>query len=457
MQAITQFLKQQGYNAVNDTYYGCIDLWLKWYKGFVYNFHSYRQYNGKKKLTRTRKSMRMAKTISEDWANLALNEKVQITIDDAEINKKVQTVLDDNDFRVRGNRLVELTFALGTGAFVEYLDQDENVIVDYIRAGMIYPLSWDNGRIIECAFASEKVSGKEKHIYLNIHKKNDSGNYVIENKMFRRNGNNLTPLQFPDDIAEEVETGTDIPMFQIITPNVVNNVDLDCPMGISVYANAVDQLEGTDLVYDSYCNEFRLGKKRVMVPTSMAQMLMEEDGSATPVFDDNDTEFYAVNLGKDSEQKLQEINMQIRADEHDKGINKALSLLSYKCGMGTNRYSFENGNIKTATEVISEDSDLFRSLKKHELVLESALFDMSKAIAYLLGYKKQFEVTVNFDDSIIEDTGAEKQQFLQEIRDGVRQKWEYRVKFFGEDEETAKKMAGTELTDNELMGFGGGK
>ena len=34
--------------------------------------------------------------------------------------------------------------------------------------------------------------------------------------------------------------------------------------------------------------------------------------------------------------------------------------------------------------------------------------------------------------------------FLQEIRDGVRQKWEYRVKFFGEDPETAKAMVGSD-------------
>ena len=29
---------------------------------------------------------------------------------------------------------------------------------------------------------------------------------------------------------------------------------------------------------------------------------------------------------------------------------------------------------------------------------------------------------------------------MQEIREGLRQPWEYRVKYFGEDEETAKAM-----------------
>ena len=453
MRAITQYLKTQGYGVIGDGYYSYIDLWMGWYKGKVASFHNYQQYNGKKKVNRTRKGLGMGKTVPEDWANLLLNEKVEIVIGEKATHEQVWNILDANDFRVRGNQLIELAFAMGTGAFVEYKDGDQ-VVIDYIRAGMIYPLSWDNGVIKECAFASEKVEKKDKKIYLNIHRLNGQGNYVIENKMFIRNGNNLTPADLPEGVLEEVNTGSNIPLFQIIRPNIVNNVDLDCPMGISVYANAIDQLEGCDLVYDSYCNEFRLGKKRVVVPTTMAKMLMEEDGSITPMFDDNDVEFYAIQMGDSAENKLHEINMEIRAEAHDRGIDKALALLSKKCGMGTDRYKFENGAVKTATEIISEKSDLFQNLKKHEIVLESSLVDMVRAIALLLGLKTDFEVTVNFDDSIIEDTAAMKQLYLQEIRDGIRQKWEYRERFMGEDEATAKKMVAQDLSDDELMGFG---
>ncbi len=453
MRAITQYLKTQGYGAVDDSYYSYIELWLKWYKGKVAAFHNYQQYNGKKKVNRTRKALGMGKTVSEDWANLLLNEKVDIVIGEDAAHKAIWKVLDSNDFRVRGNQLVELAFALGTGAFVEYKDGDQ-VMVDYIRAGMVYPLSWDNGVIKECAFASEKVDKKQKKVYLNIHRLDEHGNYVIENKMFVRNGNNLTLTDLPEGVLEEVPTGSDVPLFQIIKPNIVNNVDLDCPMGISVYANAIDQLEGCDLVYDSYCNEFRLGKKRIVVPTTMAKTLMEEDGSVTPMFDDNDVEFYAVQMDKDAKQELHEINMEIRAEAHDRGIDKAMALLSKKCGLGNDRYKFENGTVKTATEVVSEKSDLFQNLKKHEIVLESALVDMVQAIASLLGLKTDFEVTVSFDDSIIEDSDAEKQRFLQEIRDGVRQKWEYRKRFFGEDEETAKKMIAEGQPDGDPFGFG---
>lgn len=457
MRAITQYLKGRGFGCVDDNYYSQIAKWGQWYRGKVPSFHSYRQYNGRRKLNRERKSLGMAKMVAEDWANLAMNEKAEIVIGDEAANRRIREVLEANQFRVRGNQLVELAFALGTGAFVEYTD-GEQVKIDYIRAGMVYPLAWDNGEVTECAFASERTRGKDKLVYLNIHYL-DGGRYVVENVMFRRNGNTLTQTDLPEGVLPMVRTGSDIPRFQLIRPNIANNLDPDCPMGLSVYANAIDQLEGVDLVYDSYCNEFRLGKKRITIPVTMAQVVMEEDGTAAPVFDDNDTEFYAVPFEQNSgENKITEHNMELRYEAHEAGIKTALGLLSYKCGMGSDRYRFERGGVKTATEVISDQSELFQSLKKHELLLEHALRGLALAVADLLGLGGGLEVSVNFDDSIIEDTQAEKQQFLQEVRDGVRQKWEYRVKFFGEDEETAKSMVEEERSDDDWMGFGqGGK
>lgn len=438
MQAITQYLNGRGYTCVQDDYYSRIELWKKWYGGKVPAVHNYTQYNGRRKLRRTRKSLGLAKTVSEDWANLLLNEKFQIGVDKASAKKKIDAVLVANEFAKRANQLVELAFALGTGAFVEYLDGDD-VKIDYVRAGMIYPISWDNGRVQECAFASERTTGKQKKVYLNIHRL-EAGKYVIENHMFDRNGSVLTETDLPDEVLPEVRTGSAIPRFQIFSPNIANNIDPDSPLGISVYANALDQLESADLVYDSYCNEFRLGRKRITVPISMARMAMEEDGTSTPVFDDNDTEFYAVPQDDKSENKIQEHNMEIRSEAHDTGIQTMLNLVSWKTGSGGKRYVFRrDGQVRTATEVISENSDLYRNLKKHELSLEAALLGMIDSIADLL-HLGAVKASISFDDSIISDTDSDKMTFLQEIRDGVRQKWEYRVKFFGEDEETAKAM-----------------
>lgn len=449
MQAITKYLKERGFSCVEDDWYSRIALWQSWYRGKVPAFHSYRQYNGKKKICRERRTLGMAKTIPEDWANLAMNEKVAVTVSKKHAEKRILQVLTRNGFRVRANQLVEQTFALGTGAFVAYREGGETRI-DYIRAGMIYPLRWSNGCVTECAFGSDRTVGKEKQVYLNIHRL-ENGQYVIENHLFRKtdtgDGGTLEEIALPAGVKSEVKTGAAVPLFQLLRPNIANNLDPDSPMGLSVYANALDQLEGLDLVYDSYVNEFRLGRKRITVPLTMARMQMEEDGSVTPVFDDNDTEFYAV-PALDSENKITEHNMELRYEAHEAGIQTALNLLSFKCGMGKDRYNFEDGQVKTATEVVSEKSDLYQSLKKHELLLHDAVCGLVRAVAQLEGLNSDgLEVSVQFDDSIIEDVGAEKQLFLQEIRDGVRQKWEYRVKFFGEDETTAKRMVEQEGGD----------
>ena len=99
MKAITQYLSRRGYTCVADDFYSDIELWKKWYGGLVPSFHEYRQYNGRKKLRRVRKSLGMAKTIAEDWANLALNEKVDITAKKKTAEKRLWAVLDANQFQ----------------------------------------------------------------------------------------------------------------------------------------------------------------------------------------------------------------------------------------------------------------------------------------------------------------------------------------------------------------------
>ena len=441
---ILQYLSGEGYDVPEASFYKFIDLWLRWYQGKT-AFHSYRTYNGKRHINKTRKTMGMAKRIPEDWANLLLNEKVEIVVGGENQQEALDAVLDSNNFRVRGNQLVELAFALGTGAFVVFKDKQDNINIDYIRANMIFPLRYENGEITECAFASESGTDKNRYVYLNIHTKNERGQYVIKNAYFKKQNDTLSPVDLPEGIEEEINTQSEIPLFQIIKPNIVNNIDLDNPMGISVYANSIDQMEGLDLVYDSYCNEFQLGKKRIVVPVKMARIQMDEDGTTKPIFDSNDTEFYAIS-GVDEGMVIKEINMSIRAADHETGFKTALNVLAKKCGLGDTYYDFESGGVKTATEIVSEESDLFRNLKKHELILRQALTGLVQAIGQLS--KTSFkEISINFDDSIIEDTGTEKTQFLQEIRDGVRQKWEYRVRFLGESEEEAKANVPAEQTD----------
>lgn len=416
--------RRKTFGTVADSTYNHISEWLAWYQGKVKKFHTYWIYDGIQSKKQERYKLGMAKKICEDWANLLLNEKVSIKA--GEFDKRLKEILENNNFYTRANQLIELTFALGTGAFVEYMDSDGNPIIDYIRADMIYPLSWDNGDITECAFGSAKTVNEKERIYLQIHRKGipEEGEnpdlYYIENKYLDAETGDEVDL--PEDMQEIVETAYDKPMFQILVPNIVNNVELDSPMGISVFANGIDQVKGADLIYDSYMNEFVLGRKRVLVPYSQAKIQMQKDGDTAPAFDPNDTVYFVLPGDGQDDMKLTEIDMSIRSQEHEQGINKALDLLSLKCGMGTGRYKFDKGGVKTATEVISDKDDLYQNLQKHKIPVNTALQAMVKAVYYLEHGTDSIDVTVDLDDSIIEDTNTTVDRNIKLVQGGLRSK-----------------------------------
>ena len=402
---IRQYLAGLGCSVPAEEIYGYISEWLEWYQNEVSRFHTYRIYDGVRLRSEKRYRLGMAKKVCEDWANLLLNEKAAIKA--GSYDSRLNEILERNNFRVRGNQLLELAFALGTGAFVEYLDADENVIIDYIRADMIYPLSWDNGDITECAFGSIRVLDGKETVYLQIHRK----------------GRAAEELGEEEAVLPMIETGYDRPLFQIIMPNICNNVDLDSPLGISVFANAISQLKGCDLVYDSYMNEFVLGRKRILVPISMAKKMMEKDGIAAPAFDPNDTVYYLMPGDSRADAKAEAVDMTIRAQEHELGIQRSLDLLSLKVGMGTGRYKFDSsGGVKTATEVISDKSDLYQNRQRNALIVSAALTAMAQAAAFLDGVKTDLTVTVDFDDSIIEDTNTTIDRNIKLVQAGLRSK-----------------------------------
>ncbi len=425
MEAIRRQLAAMGYTLIDRDFYRQIDLWMRWYSGKVASFHNYNQFNGKRSVKRSRYSLGMSKKVCEDWADLLLNEKTNITVSDKEAGSFLEKVLKRNNFRVRAGRLVEITFATGTGAFVEYLSP-QGVEIDYIRADMIYPLSWENGEITECAFASEKRMNGKRYVYLNLHIL-ENEYYKVVNKLYllKKDGS-LEETSLPEGVEEEYFTHSKKPLYQIISPNIVNNYDPDNPMGISVFANSIDVLQGIDLVYDSYQNEFRLGKKRILVPAGMAQ-IQRSDNGVMPIFDDNDTEFYV--MSDKSLTELKEINMELRAEPHEKALEKNLNLLSSKCGLGSGRYKYERGGVKTATEVISDNSALYQSMKKNEIVLRHAIVLLAEQICALGGYG-DVEISVDFGDSIIEDTGSMADRALKELEHGIIDHAEYFMRVY---------------------------
>lgn len=454
---IIDILQSKGYDTIPQDFYANILKWKEWYQGDVKHFHNYQVYTGKTKIQCRRFSLGMAKKVCEDWANLELNEKVSITLEGEAEQKFFDEVCEANKFRVKANELQELGAAMGTYALVPHVNgvkitpngtimgDATGITIDYVSADNIFPISWENGIVKECAFGSKRTVDNETYYYVQIHRLNSRDEYEIENLIFTWKEDIISEVKLSDvkgyeNIPEVIKTGSTERQYVIGRPNIANNVDPTIPMGISVYANAIDQLKGCDIAYDSYVNEYVLGKKRIMVKL---EALKDIDGD--PAFDANDVVFYELPEDSQSDTLIKEINMNIRSSDHNTGIQDMLNALSAKCGFGENHYRFDRGSIATATQVISENSTMFRTLKKHEIIIEDVLKEFTKIILRLgntymhMGLDEDVEISVDFDDSIIEDKQTEFARDAQMLSMGILNPYEFRMKWMNEDEETAKQ------------------
>lgn len=429
------------------------DLWLEWYKGDVQKFHHYEMYNGDKTIQCQRKTLNMPKKISEDWANLLLNEKTDVVAGDATQQKKLWELLNKVNFWQKGNEGIEKTFALGNGAFVEGYDDKGNVRLQFVNAKKIYPITIEQDKVTECAFVN--VNSRTTIIQIHIRGRivqdakgtlfipDDKGNYHIRTLVYEKKINDRSK-SLGELISDSIEdTKSQRAWFQLLKPNIANNIDINSPMGISIFANALDNLEGVDLAYDGFCEEMRLCKARIFIDSKLTRY---DATGEHKVFDNRDVGFYVYGDGE-GKQPLTVYNPTLRTSEYFAGINNALNLLSSKVGFGENHYRFDKGGVTTATQVISENSEMFRTLKKHEILINDVIIDVCKALMYIhnefsgdsFKFNLEDNLEVKFDDSIIEDKETQKMADRQDVNMNVMSKVDYRMKWYNEDEETAKK------------------
>ena len=448
---VIEYLKQKNIKVIEEDIETKLDTWRNWYKGKVETFHNYKVYQGKNKINLDRKSLGMAARACQRWADLLLNEKVEINVADPYTEEKLHKLLQSVNFYVRGNNLIETAFALGGGFLIQYWD-GEKTAQKYVMQDYFYPISYDSGRLTEAAFSSTKhIDGKE-YVYLETHLLNEQGQYVIDNTLLKNEGGKTgsTLVEVKPEFYEEHgiiskwETQSTSPLFQMVRPNVANKDSFNSPYGQSVFCGAIDILKVIDTIYDSYYKEFLLGKKRIFVKDGVANLNFDKQtGETIEVFDPNDEVFYRL-PGEENDPPLTESNPALRIADHNTGLQTQLDCFSQAVGFGSNGFKWDAGAVSTATQIISENSEMFRTLKKHEALIRDAIINMAKGLLYIeatFGGDKQLkldaDITVNFDDSIIEDTAEQKRQALLEFNAGLIDAIEYYMTVYKMTEEQA--------------------
>ena len=454
-----------GYNPqVRNAIQTYIDQWNSWYQGNVKSFHNYYIYNGNKRVKQKRFTMNMAKEISEDWSDILWSEKCKISMSNNNSQKDFDSLVNELDLYALINSVLEKSGALGTeSTVVSVYDLIENedkmeldvsnakTRVDLVDVNDIYPLSWNNKEVIECAFGSVEYKKGIKYVILSVHKIDEkTGNYIIHNHLFRDTNGNLTEITEQESTMKDFDTKSNIKWFSVFKPLLTNNLFKNSPFGIPHFANAIDNLKAVDICFDALKNEINDGRKRTFV---RADMLNYDKGEERLTFDPNDTTVYQLPSGATKDDLIQSDSDALRTSQQIETLNTNLNILGNKVGFGENHYHFDGVNLSTATAVISSNSKLFRRKKKLEVGYESAIYDLVKAICYASSTFGKYNIDTNnmviqFDDSIIEDKESESNRALREVQSGVLSKEEYREKIFGETPEIAKQKI-QEIKENE--------
>ncbi len=439
------FFKRLGYDiTVKQEFEGNIYNWEAWYRGKVDTFHNYTIYNGVKKVPMERYSVQVAKFISEKMADLLFNERVVISLGNDKDTDTLNDILVEQQFQQLMNSSIEKSFALGTGCITIDIDNiqlsdDSNIAIlneskpriNFVKAENIYPLGWNNKKINEIAIVEYETTASGKKCIIKTHTKNSIGNYIIKTYIY----NISKQGQLRDKIYEsEFDTKSDTKLFTIIKPNIINNIDMYSPYGISIYANSIDILQGIDIIYDSFINEIQLGRKRLFA-TKEIMRFSTTTGTPEFNFDPNDVIFYILgdNIGGDeSKKQIQEINGALRIDEHIKALSTSFRLLGAKTGFGGDYFTFDEKSMrpKTATQVISENSDLFRTIVKHEQLLNDNIIDIVKALGYISEISGIYHINtdnilVDFDDSIIQSKQDDRDNDRKDLAQDTLSRAEY--------------------------------
>lgn len=458
---VIKYLVSLGYSP-DTSYYSNIDIWEQWYRNDVPKFHEYHDQNGDK---RHIYKLGMAKRIPEDWSSILYTERDSMVCE----NKNNQAFLDKWLPILKFSKMlpnnIETAFWSGTVGTITRLKNvikkgDKLVKTDKtsyklvsVNASQIIPLRVEDGDIIDVAFVSKTKIEDESVYYIEIHELEADG-YVIKNKYINEKGEEKQN----NKIVSEYKTHSDIPLFSLLSPRILNNIKNNNGLGLSIYANAIDQLKGVDIAYNNFVMDYYLGGKKVFYNKKLTRYVTQtytdkETGETVvqevPIYPDDITKQQFQVVGDDAsindDTLIHEHNPDLREADNENGINFALNICAFKAGLGKSYYKFENGSVMTATQAILDNKDLVGNAKKHREAVNDYTVGICKAIL-LLG-KILFGEDVIPDDEIklvdkdgfMQSEEDQKEDFRNEISMGLRSKTSYLMKFYGMSEEEAQK------------------
>lgn len=424
---------------VPTTMYDKIAMWKNVYQGYHPEWHNVERVSIDGVTTkRIADSMQFQKLATEELASLVFNEKCEITTDNEALNDYLHDkVFRDNAFYREFQRFLEYGFALG-GFVVKPYIKGQSIGISFVKADSFIPLRWDNKGVYEGVFINENVKNGLIYTHLEIHEWLNETTYTIKHELYERDKNDnsdtlgvsvaITKL-YPNLNPIYTFNNAKHTQFVYIKSNIANNIDLDSPLGVSVFNSALGTIRALDDAFDSFRQEFKLGRKRILVSEHAIKAVPDfNTGELKRSFNYKDDVYEALAFESMDNNPVKEINSTLRVDEHIAAINMYLNIAGSQIGFSEGTFSFDGKSIKTATEVVSENARTFRTKQSHEVIIEESLKQLVDIIVWLSEianiYKGagNYEVTVAFNDAIAQDDDAVIDRQAKLLLNGITSK-----------------------------------
>ena len=320
---------------------------------------------------------------------------------------------------------------------------------EFITADKFIPIAFgDDGKPIDIGFLTVKRVGEndyftrfERHYFVN-------GNLTIENKCYHS--------QDPSDIGqicslEEIQEWSEINPGPVIYPGMTqmdfgyyrnpikNKVD-GSSCGVSIFESARELIQKADIQGARLDWEYESGERAIHVDSRALKA--DKKTGRFGMAKLNRRLYRGLNLedGKDRE-LFREYSPEMRDEAYKRGLEEYKREIEFNVGLAYGDLSDVQEVAKTATEVKTSKIRKYNRVTAIQSNLKDCLQDFVAGLAFYNGlYSSGYEFSCDFKDSILVDEETERQQDRADVASGFMQPWEYRMKWYNEDETTAKKM-----------------
>lgn len=348
-------------------------------------------------------------------------------------------------------------YGVAKGGFVlkPYID-DGNIPVDFVHAEDFFPVSFNGaGKVTAAIFPEYKKDGKKLYIRLEYHELKGK-EYRIVNRAFCSENASVTvnniinlggevPLERVEEWAglapEAVIKGIDFPLFSYFRVPIANNIDPHSPLGVSVYGRAPELIRDADEQYGAAVWEFRSKETAVQA----GKEFFDTDRYGNVILPAGRERLFQQfrDTGNQDKGLFNIFSPDIRDQSFYNGLNRMLQRIEFNCGLAYGTLSDPQNVDKTAEEIKSSKQRSYATVTSIQNALDNTLSDLIRAMDFWASFGGLAEegdcgVFINWDDSVTTDAETKRKRDLEDVAAGIMAPWEYRMRHYGEDEETAK-------------------